>query len=125
MEFNRVTLEIEDRIATLRFNHPEALNAIGADMLEGLADALGEVQNKKNEVRCLLITGSGRGFCSGANLSNRGGKGSGSKGGGSGGSLRSSYHPLFFTLRDLEMPIVTAVNGAAAAGRVEAHTCKH
>ena len=114
MEFNRVTLEIEDRVATLRFNHPEALNAIGADMLEGLADALGEVQNKKNEVRCLLITGSGRGFCSGANLSNRGGKGSGSKGGGSGGSLRSSYHPLFFTLRDLEMPIVTAVNGAAA-----------
>lgn len=114
MEFNKVTLEVENQVAILRFNHPEALNAIGVDMLEGLAEAVGEVQRLKNKVRCLVITGSGRGFCSGANLSDRGGRRRSSKSGGSGGGLRSSYHPLFFTLRDLEMPIVTAVNGAAA-----------
>ena len=109
MDFNKVTLNFEDRVAVLKFNHPEVLNAIGADMLEGLAAAIGEVQVPRNGARCLLITGEGRGFCAGANLSGRGGGT-----GGAGGTLRNAYHPLLLALRDLDMPIVTAVNGAAA-----------
>ena len=110
MDFNKVTLEFDDKVATLRFNHPEVLNAIGADMLEGLDDAMREVEDPNNGARCLLVTGAGRGFCAGANLSGRGG----SNARGAGASLRNSYHPLFFRMRDLPIPVVTAVNGAAA-----------
>ena len=110
MEFNRVNLDIDEGVATLTFNDPEVLNAIGPAMLSGIHDALRHIQSPKNHVRCVLITGAGRGFCSGANLA---GDGSGNESS-VGSSLRSGYHPLFLSLRDLDIPIVTAVNGAAA-----------
>ena len=113
MEFNRVSLEVEESVATLTFNDPEVLNAIGPAMLSGLHEALGYIQSPKNQVRCLLITGAGRGFCSGANLAGDGSN-SGENASDVGSSLRSGYHPLLLSLRDLEIPIVTAVNGAAA-----------
>ena len=109
MELNRVDLDFDGNVAVLKFNHPEVMNAIGADMLEGLADAIREVQDPNNGVRCLVITGAGRGFCAGANLSD-----SGRSKRSAGDALRSAYHPMLFALRDLDMPVVTAVNGAAA-----------
>ena len=109
MDFNKVVLDFEGRVAVLKFNHPEVMNAVGADMLEGLNAAIREVQDPNNGARCLLLTGVGRGFCAGANLADRGGRGDGA-----GASLRTAYHPLLLTLRDLDMPLVTAVNGAAA-----------
>lgn len=115
MEFNKVTLEAQDRVAVVTLNDPEVLNAIGGDMVEGLEDAVHEVAKPSNGFRCLVLTGAGRGFCSGANLA---GGGSGSREGANrrdtGSSLRNAYHPLLFALRDLNMPMVTAVNGAAA-----------
>ncbi len=109
MELNRVILDFDDDVAVLRFNHPEVMNAVGADMLEGLAYAMREIEDPNNGARCLLITGEGRGFCAGANLSD-----SKRPKRGAGVNLRNAYHPLFFALRDLDMPVVTAVNGAAA-----------
>ena len=113
MELNRVNLDISEDVATIEFNDPEVLNAVGPAMLSGLHGALVEVQKPSNNVRCVLITGAGRGFCSGANLAGDGSSESAS-GGGVGGTLRSGYHPFLFALRDLDVPIVTAVNGAAA-----------
>ena len=110
MEFPKVDLDFEDSVAVLRFNHPEVMNAIGSEMLGGLGEAMQEVQDPNNGARCLVITGTGRGFCAGANLADTGRH----KGRGPGGSLRGSYHPMLLGLRDLDMPIVTAVNGAAA-----------
>ena len=107
MDFNKVLLDFEGKVALLRLNHPKVLNALDADMLESLDAALREVQDPNNGARCLLITGVGRGFCSGANLSDR-------RGDGPAAALRTTYHPLLLALRDLDMPIVTAVNGAAA-----------
>ena len=63
-----MTLDFEDGVALLRFNHPEVMNAIGADMLEGWAEAVIEIQRPTNGARCLVLTGVGRGFCAGANL---------------------------------------------------------
>ena len=111
MELNQVLLDFDDSVALMKFNHPEVMNAIGADMLEGLADALAAIQDPGNGARCLVIAGEGRGFCSGANLADTGGGSNARRGG---GGLRNTYHPLLLALRDLEMPIVTAVNGAAA-----------
>ncbi len=107
----RITLDFDGKVALLKFNHPEVLNAIGAQMLEDLNEALFDVENKANGARCLLLTGEGRGFSTGANLRDEGRE---ERRGGSGAGLRAAYHPLLFRLRDLEMPIVTAVNGPAA-----------
>ena len=107
----RMSLEFQGQVAVLKFNHPEVMNAVGSRMLEDFQTALSEIQNPTNGARCLLITGEGRGFCAGANLQD---EDRGERRGGSGDGLRSTYHPLLLTLRDLNMPLVTAVNGAAA-----------
>ncbi len=107
----RLSLEFTDRVAVLKFNHPEVMNAIGARMLEDFFEALGEIRNPSNGARALLLTGEGRGFCAGANLQD---EDRGERRGGAGDGLRTTYHPILLALRDLEMPMVTAVNGAAA-----------
>ena len=112
MEFNKIILDTVGQVAVLKFNHPEVMNAISGDMIEGIEDALAEVEDPNNSFRCLMITGVGRGFCAGANLAD--GRGGGKKKRAPRGALRNSYHPILFRLRDLNMPIVTAVNGAAA-----------
>ena len=106
-----MSLDIDDGVAVLKFNHPEVMNAVGAQMLRDFSAALGEIHDPANGARCLLLTGEGRGFCAGANLQD---EERGERAGGAGDGLRTSYHPILMTLRDLEMPIVTAVNGAAA-----------
>lgn len=105
-------LDFEDRIAVLKFNHPQVMNAVGAQMLTDFAEALSQIKDRRNGARCVLLTGQGRGFCAGANLQDGDSGASGEREAGS--ALRNSYHPLLFELRGLEMPIVTAVNGAAA-----------
>ncbi len=107
----RLRLEFNDRVAVLKFNHPEVMNAVGGRMLEDFFEALAEIRKPDNGARCLLLTGEGRGFCAGANLQD---EDRGSRRGGAGDGLRTSYHPILLQLRDLEMPMVTAVNGAAA-----------
>lgn len=112
MEFERVKLDIDGNVGVLTLNHPEVMNAVSAEMLGGLMNALDHAEDKKNGVRCLLITGAGRGFCAGANLQPRP---EGARGSGDAGSvLETLYHPFLRRLRELPMPIVTAVNGAAA-----------
>ncbi len=114
MTYERISLEQKNGIAVLKFNHPEVLNAIGAQMLSELTDAVSQIAAPDSGVRCVLLTGEGRGFSAGANLSDSGRKPDAKKKGGTGSSLRTGYHPLLFTLRDLNVPIVTAVNGVAA-----------
>lgn len=111
MDFNRVQVDTEDGVAILTLNHPEVMNAISTEMLEGLADAFDFIEDQANNVRCVVFTGTGRGFCAGANLQGRSEAGSKR---GAGAVLESHYHPLLRRIRYLHCPIVTAVNGAAA-----------
>lgn len=113
MGYERIRLDYEGKIAVLKFNHPEVRNAVGAQMLADLNQAVREVHGRGTDVRCLLITGEGAGFCAGANLSDET-RNKQRETQGAGDGLRSGYHPLLCAMRDLEMPIVTAVNGAAA-----------
>ena len=69
-----------------------------------------EVADPAHGARCLLVTGEGRAFCSGANLADPDRPMTDS----AGEVLRGDYQPLLVALRDLDMPMVSAVNGAAA-----------
>jgi 2-(1,2-epoxy-1,2-dihydrophenyl)acetyl-CoA isomerase len=105
--FDQVTLTAEDRIATVALNQPETVNALSAAMMSGLESALDAVA--AGDFRVLVLTGNGRGFCSGADMNELPAR----RMEGAGKILQQIYHPFFRRMRDLEMPIVTAVNGAA------------
>jgi 2-(1,2-epoxy-1,2-dihydrophenyl)acetyl-CoA isomerase len=111
LSFPRVRLELDGPVAVLSLAHPEVLNAISPEMLGGLLDALDAIEDPEHRARCLVVTGEGRGFSAGANL---GGEGPSTRADDAGAVLESHYHPVFRRLRDLGMPIVTAVNGVAA-----------
>src|SRR3954451_2403079 len=72
MQFKHVTVDFEGPVAILKLDHPEVMNAVSMDMLAGLGEALDAMEDRKGEVRCLVITGQGRAFCTGANLQGRG-----------------------------------------------------
>ena len=111
-QFERVKLDIQDAVATITLDHVEVMNAISIDMIGGVVDALDAIA-EKGGVRCLVLTGQGKAFCTGANLQGRGGS-IGSKKGGAGKALEANFHPMLRKLRDAPYPIVSAVNGPAA-----------
>lgn len=113
---------VAEGVATLTLNRPERLNALTAALHDELAAAL-ERSAGDDAVRALLITGAGRGFCAGQDLSERkvmpveGRRDLGQ-------SLERYYNPLIHRLRGLEKPVVAAVNGVAAgAGAGLAFAC--
>jgi 2-(1,2-epoxy-1,2-dihydrophenyl)acetyl-CoA isomerase len=113
MQFKHVTLDFDGPVAILRLDHQEVMNAVSMDMLGGLADALDEIEDKKAEVRCVVLTGAGRAFCSGANLQGRGEPKKPARSN-AGQSLETGFHPFLRRIRNLHCPLVTAVNGPAA-----------
>ena len=111
MDFKSVNLDIAGNVATVRLNHPEVLNALSLDMIDGINQALDAVLAATLAVRCLVVTGAGRSFSSGANLQGRNDPG---KRLDAGKTLETAFHPMLRRFRDLPFPLVTAVNGAAA-----------
>ena len=112
MEFEKIRLEIADGVALLTFDQPEVFNAMGEPMLAEIMNALDLIDECRDEVRCLIMTGAGKAFCAGANLQDRGlGRSKPA-----GAVLESHYHPVLRRWRRLHCLIITAVNGAAAGG---------
>lgn len=112
MDFEKISYSVENDIATVTFNDPATLNAAGVDTTEELLLAF---EFAAKEARATILTGSGRGFCSGANLS--GGLGGGEAPRGefdAGKMLDRVYNPFVTVMREHPHPIITAVNGAAA-----------
>jgi 2-(1,2-epoxy-1,2-dihydrophenyl)acetyl-CoA isomerase len=115
MQHGRVLLEMHDSVAVMTLNDPAVLNAFGAKLREDMTEALDAVES--GSARCLLITGAGRAFCSGANLSDPDRKPRDRQAEARGevkSDLEAWYNPTFLRLRALDMPIVAAVNGIAA-----------
>jgi 2-(1,2-epoxy-1,2-dihydrophenyl)acetyl-CoA isomerase len=104
-------------VLTITLNRPDVLNAFNAEMHRALATALREARD--GGVRAVLITGAGRGFCVGQDLTEfREAPGD------IGSRLRDNYHPNIRAIRALEKPVIAAVNGAAAgAGMSLACAC--
>ena len=114
MQFKHVTLDIDGSVAVLKFDHQEVMNAISMDLLGGLSEALDAIEDKRDEVRCVVLTGAGRAFCAGANLQGRNKSAKPGARTNAGATLETGYHPILRRLRYLHCPIVTAVNGVAA-----------
>jgi 2-(1,2-epoxy-1,2-dihydrophenyl)acetyl-CoA isomerase len=112
MQFKHVTLDIDGAVAILKLDHQEVMNAVSIDMLGGLGEALDAIDEKKAEIRCLVLTGAGRAFCTGANLQGRNNQKPGKSN--AGAALEIAFHPFLRRLRNLHCPIVTSVNGPAA-----------
>src|SRR3981189_2229606 len=112
MQFKHVTVDFDGPVAILKLDHAEVMNAVSMDMLGGLGEALDAVDDRRSEIRCLVMTGAGRAFCAGANLQGRDNQKPGRSNAGT--TLETGYHPFLRRLRNLHCPIVTSVNGAAA-----------
>ncbi|MCL2716387.1 MAG: enoyl-CoA hydratase/isomerase [Alphaproteobacteria bacterium] len=108
MRFERATLDFEGAVAILTLDHREAMNAASVEMLGGLNAALTVIEEEER-VRCILLTGAGRAFCSGANL--QGGR---DAIGNVAELLDTVYHPFLLRLRRIDCPFITVVNGPAA-----------
>jgi len=114
MDYELIEFNKQDNITVLTLNHPEVLNAISARMLDELKDVMALINHPSENIRCLVITGAGRGFCAGANLTAPEKSEQSAEDSRARRPLDETYNPLFLQLRDLRMPIITAVNGPAA-----------
>jgi len=106
-----IDLKVESEVAWITLNRPEQRNAINAEMRDELIAAFTDARTNP-AIRALVLTGSGKGFCTGADLS---GPRQGPGGPNAGRELmKSSSQKLIRALWDLEKPVVAAVNGVAA-----------
>ncbi|MCE8035999.1 2-(1,2-epoxy-1,2-dihydrophenyl)acetyl-CoA isomerase PaaG [Halomonas sp. MCCC 1A11057] len=103
---------VEDGVARLTLNRPDSLNSFNAELHAEMRRTL-EAVRQNGSVRALLLTGSGRGFCAGQDLSDRN-VAPGAEAPDLGESLEKRYNPMLRALRDLPFPTVCAVNGVAA-----------
>lgn len=113
MKYECLLYEVKDRIATLTLNRPERLNALGGTLREDLFDAIATAA-AADDVGVIVITGAGRGFCSGGDVKNM----SEREKTGQAASANERSAPLrdrcILAMRDCPKPIIAAINGAAA-----------
>ena len=116
MSYSKIKVSAEGDVAIITLSDPATMNAASIDMGAELGDALKAAAMGENAKRAVVVTGEGRGFCSGANLQTGvdGGKVDPDGKPDAGAALETVYNPMISTIRDLPIPVVTAINGAAA-----------
>src|SRR2546422_6999757 len=106
--YETLVVETKGGVRTITLNRPEVLNAVNAQMGQDLLQALRDAE-RLEEVRCVLLAASGRGFCAGADLREQvPGETS------LGDLLRTRYNGIVKRLRTMEKPVIAAINGVAA-----------
>lgn len=110
--FGLVALEAKGPAAIIRLNDPDTLNAVSATMMKGLNEALAFADAPESGFGCVVLTGTGRAFSSGANLVTTG-PDDVLKQPDLGDVLRQSYYPALRRMRAMRVPIIGAVNGPA------------
>ncbi|MEX2153364.1 MAG: enoyl-CoA hydratase-related protein [Gemmatimonadaceae bacterium] len=120
MDYDFIKYAVDQGVCTITLSRPDVLNSFNRRMAQELQNALR--RSEADSIRAVLLTGSGRGFCAGQDL--------GEAAGGEPGSLdlgdvvKASYSPTVLGVRELEKPVVCAVNGVAAgAGANLAFAC--
>ncbi len=103
--FQTITVD-KGPVTKITLNRPDRLNALSTEMLQELYAAVHDIAIGGTPARAVLITGAGRGFCAGADLTTGASE--------TGQNLMQNYHPLALELMNVNLPVVTAVNGIAA-----------
>ena len=113
MSFETITTEVTDGILTLTLNRPEMLNAFNQTMLQEMVAAFDEA-DADDAVRAIIVTGAGRGFCAGADLSSGGDTfDADAREDRAGGLQPDGGGILTLRIYELKKPIIAAINGAA------------
>src|ERR1700704_5417489 len=124
MDFREIIYSKENRVATITLNRPAKLNAYTEVMVHEIITALADARDD-DEVRAVIITGAGRGFCSGGDISRdfqypsryRGHRMEAML------EMRENMHQLVTLLRRFDKPTIAAINGAAVAGGLTLALC--
>lgn len=113
MSYNTILYEVEDGILTLTLNRPEILNAYNREMQSEMLDAFDRA-DADDEVRAIIVTGAGRGFCAGADLSSGGNTfNADGREDRESGLHRDGGGVLTLRIFELKKPIIAAINGPA------------
>ena len=113
MAYRKIRLDIDGAIAVVTLADPATLNAASLDMVEELIDAFARIADPASGVRATILTGEGRGFCSGAHLGDARTLGDADVPD-LGAALESHYRPFVEAIRNSPTPVVAAVNGVCA-----------
>ena len=121
MEYHHIKVEVKDGVQVITLNRPEVLNSFHLPMAREVQDALG-VAAADHNIRTVLLTGAGRGFCAGQDLAEVSIDAEAKDD--LGETVRAQYNPIIRAIRRLEKPVLCAVNGVAAgAGANLAFAC--
>ncbi|HCJ6672024.1 MULTISPECIES: 2-(1,2-epoxy-1,2-dihydrophenyl)acetyl-CoA isomerase PaaG [Acinetobacter] len=112
MDYQNIIAEEKNGVGYLTFNRPKALNSFNVDMHREVAEVL-NLWTKNPEVRCVVISGEGRGFCAGQDLGDRV-VDPNAEAPDLGYSIETYYNPLIKTIVNMPKPVICAVNGVAA-----------
>ncbi|MDV7497533.1 2-(1,2-epoxy-1,2-dihydrophenyl)acetyl-CoA isomerase PaaG [Acinetobacter baumannii] len=112
MDYQNIIAEEKNGVGYLTFNRPKALNSFNVDMHREVAEVL-NLWTKNSDVRCVVISGEGRGFCAGQDLGDRV-VDPNAEAPDLGYSIETYYNPLIKTIVNMPKPVICAVNGVAA-----------
>ena len=113
MAYETILTETADGVLTITLNRPDVLNAVTDTMLKELQEILRSAE-RDAAVRCLVLTGAGRGFCAGQDLNASLMREEDEPRQSVGEHLRQGYNPIVRRIRTIEKPVIAAVNGVAA-----------
>ena len=108
MSYETISLDVENRVATITINRPKMMNAFNEQLVWDMGDATEKVKND-SQIRVLVITGEGRGFSAGADLTERDASWSDTK-----DALLRGYYPFLKNIIEMPKPVIGSINGAAA-----------
>ena len=108
MSYETISLVIKNRVATITINRPKMMNAFNEQLVWDMGDATEKVKND-SQIRVLVITGEGRGFSAGADLTERDASWSDTK-----DALLRGYYPFLKNIIEMPKPVIGSINGAAA-----------
>ncbi|MDC5047511.1 2-(1,2-epoxy-1,2-dihydrophenyl)acetyl-CoA isomerase PaaG [Acinetobacter baumannii] len=112
MDYQNIIAEEKNGVGYLTFNRPKALNSFNVDMHREVVEVL-NLWTKNPDVRCVVISGEGRGFCAGQDLGDRV-VDPNAEAPDLGYSIETYYNPLIKTIVNMPKPVICAVNGVAA-----------
>ena len=108
MEYKTLELKTENSISMIKITRSDKLNAVNEDLIWDLQNALDEIQDNSN-TKVVILTGEGKGFCAGADLSERNASWESTK-----DALLRGYKPIFEKIVNLGPPVIASIRGPAA-----------